>query len=341
MQENVLPPHMTSSLYPKNGVSFVSTTIVLSVQTKVEFMRIKTMGANGRLTMVRAMLHRFAFAFLVGAAFLIMMLGRNEGVLIEKTRTVILDVLSPAFDVLSRPAAAISNGMTYMRNLTNIRAENERLKAENQRLLQWHTVATKLASENAVLHQQLNFIPEPDPAFLSARVIGDVASGFGQSLLLAAGARDGVRKGQAVLSGEFLVGYIGQVAEHVSRLLLLTDINAHLPVVVDSTHTRAILSGDNHDMPRLDYLSGNANIQVGDLVVTSASGAAFPPGLTIGAIAEISDGIYRVAPSVRREQLEYVTIVDYGMGGVLPFTDKPPPPAAKRVKGVDKGNDPN
>ena len=332
---------MIPSLCHKNGVSFVSTTIVLSIQTKVGFMRIKTMGASGRLTMVRAMLHRFAFAFLVAAAFLIMMLGRNEGVLIEKTRAVILDVLSPAFDILSRPAAAISNGVAYIRDLSNIRAENERLKSENQRLMQWHTVATRLASENAVLHQQMNFVPEPDPAFLSARVIGDVASGFGQSLLLAAGSRDGVRKGQAVLSGEFLVGYIGQVADHVSRLLLLTDINAHLPVVVDSTHTRAILSGDNPDMPRLDYLSGNANIQVGDLVVTSASGAAFPPGLSIGTVSEISDGIFRVAPAVRREQLEYVTIVDYGMGGVLPFTDKPPPPSPKRGKGADKGNDSN
>ena len=304
-------------------------------------MRIKAMGANGRLTLFRSVLHRFAFAFLVGAAFLLMMVGRNEGVLIERTRAIVLDVLAPAFDILSRPAAAISNSLSFVHDLTNIRAENERLKAENARLANWHTVATKLVSENAVLHQQLNFVPEPDPAFITARVVGDVASGFGQSLLLAAGSHDGVRKGQAVMSGEFLVGYIAQVADHVSRLLLLTDINAHLPVVVDSTHTRAILSGDNRDMPRLDYLSGNANIQVGDLVVTSSSGAAFPPGLTVGTISGVTDGIFRVTPAVRREQLEYVTIVDYGMGGVLPFSDKPPPPQSRRSKGADKGADPN
>ena len=304
-------------------------------------MRIKAMGATGRLTLVRALLQRFAFAFLVGAAFLLMALGRNDGLLIERTRALVLDILTPAFDVLSRPASAISNSVSYIRDLSNIRAENERLKAENERLGHWHTVATKLASENAVLHQQLNFVPEPDPAYITARVIGDVASGFGQSLLLGAGSRDGVRKGQAVMSGEYLVGYIAQVADHASRLLLLTDINAHLPVVVDSTHTRAVLSGDNRDMPRLDYLSGNANIQVGDLVVTSASGAAFPPGLSIGTIASSADGVYRVAPAVSRDQLEYVAIVDYGMGGVLPFTDKPPPPPTRRGKGADKGAEPN
>ena len=298
-------------------------------------MRIKAMGANGRLTLVRTMLHRFAFAFLVGAALLLMLMGRNEGVLMERTRAVVLEILAPAFDIMSRPASAIANSVSFVRDLTNIRAENDRLRAENQRLAHWHTVATKLAGENTVLHQQLNYIPEPDPAFITARVIGDVASGYDQSLLLGAGTHDGVRKGQAVMSGEYLVGYIAQVSEHVSRLLLLNDINAHLPVVVDSTHTRAILSGDNRDMPRLDYLSGNSNIQVGDLVVTSASGAAFPPGLTVGTIAGVSDGVYRVAPAVRRDQLEYVAIVDFGMGGVLPFTDKPPPPTSRRSKGAD------
>ena len=305
-------------------------------------MRIKTMGASGRLSAVRSLLHRFAFAFLAGAAFLLMIFGRNEGVMVERTRALVLDVLSPIFDVLSRPASAVTNSISYFQELANIRAENERLKAENVRLGHWHTVATKLSSENAILHQELNFVPEPDPAFITARVIGDVASGFGQSLLLGAGSQDGVRKGQAVMSGEYLVGYIAQVADHVSRLLLLTDINAHLPVVVDSTHTRAILSGDNRDMPRLEYLTGNANIQVGDLVVTSASGAAFPPGLTIGTIAGVTDGVYRVAPAVRRDQLEFVAIVDYGMGGVLPFADKPPPPPVHRGKGADaKGADPN
>lgn len=306
-------------------------------------MRIKAMGANGRLTLVRALLHRFAFAFLVGAAFLLMVMGRNDILIIERTRALVLDILTPAFDILSRPASAISNSVAYIHELSNLRQENQRLKEENENLAHWHTVATRLNSENAVLHQQLNYVPEPDPAFITARVIGDVASsGFGQSLLLSAGARDGVRKGQAVMSGEFLVGYIAQVADHVSRLLLLTDINAHLPVVVDSTHTRAILSGDNRDMPRLDYLSGNANIQVGDLVVTSASGAAFPPGLTVGTIAGTTDGIFRVSPAVSRDQLEYVTVVDYGMGGVLPFTDKPPPPPVRRGKGAEaKGADPN
>ncbi len=268
-----------------------------------------------------------------------MMLGKADIQVVERTQTLLIDITSPVLDALSRPASAINNGIGSVRQIFNLYSENQRLKAENQRLMHWQTVATRLEGENAVLHEQLNFVPEPDPAFITARVIGDVGGGFGHSMLLAAGTQDGVRKGQAVLSGEVLVGYIGQVGERSSRLLLLTDINAHLPVTLESTHTRAILSGDNNEMPRLDYLAGNANIQVGDRVVTSSSGAAFPPGLPIGTIASNADGIYRVAPFINSSQLEYVAIVDYGLGGILPYSDKVPAPQSSRHKAARTGTD--
>ena len=289
-------------------------------------MRGKQSGAPGRLAAIRLMAQRFAFLSLVAAAFLLMILGKADIVLIERTRLLVIDGLAPILDVMARPAGAVAEVVDTVRNLANLRTENTRLKAENQRLLHWETVARRLQNENAVLHDQLNFIPDPDPAFITARVIGDLDSALGQSMLLNAGSRDGVRKGQAVLSGESLVGYIVDVGDRASRLLLLTDINAHLPVMLEATRTRAILSGDNKDRPKLGYIAGNPNIQVGDRVVTSSSGAAFPPGLPVGIVASVSDGITRIEPFVHRTELDYVTVVDYGLGGILPFTDKPPPP---------------
>jgi len=290
-------------------------------------MRAKSSGALGRLATLRLVAQRFAFLSLIAAAFLLMILGKADIVLIERTRALVVDAVAPVLDVLARPAAAIADVVETMRDLTNLRAENARLRSENQRLVHWQTVARRLEGENTVLHEQLNFVPDPDPAFITARVIGDMGSSFGQSMLLAAGARNGVRKGQAVLAGEVLVGYVATVGERTSRLLLLTDINAHLPVMVESTHTRAILSGDNRDRPRLNYVAGNPNIQPGDRIVTSASGAAFPAGLPIGVVASTADGVW-IEPFVHRHQLEYVAIVDYGLGGILPFAERPPPPPA-------------
>lgn len=289
----------------------------------------KQSGAVGRLATLRLLAQRFAFVSLIISAVALMIVGKADILLIERTRAVVADALSPILDAMSRPAATVAEFMENVRELANLRAENARLKAENARLQHWQTLARRLDSENVVLHEHLNVIPDPDPAFVTARVVGDLGSAFGHSMMLNAGARDGVRKGQAVLAGEVLVGYIAEVGERASRLLLLTDINAKLPVMVEASRTRAILSGDNKERPKLNYLTGTTTVAVGDRVVTSASGAAFPPGIPIGQVASTTDGIIRIEPFVHRHELEFVTIVDFGLGGILPF-EKPPAPERRR-----------
>lgn len=295
----------------------------------------KQSGAVGRLATLRLLAQRFAFVSLVVAAVALMILGKADIVLIERTRTAVADAIAPMLDAMSRPAATIAEISESIRELANLRAENARLKQENLRLHHWQTVARRLDAENTVLHDQLNVVPDPDPAFITARVIGDLGSAFGHSMLLNAGSRDGVRKGQAVLSGEALIGYIAEVGDRSSRLLLLTDINAKIPVLVENSRTRAILSGDNKARPKLNYVAGNPSISVGDRVITAASGAAFPPGLPIGIIASTAEGAIRVEPFVRRHELEFVAVVDFGLGGILPF-EKPAMPERRR-RGTDNG----
>jgi rod shape-determining protein MreC len=290
---------------------------------------VKQSGAAGRLQTLRLLVQRFAFLSLIVAAVALMILGKADIVLIERTRALVSDTLAPILDVMSRPAATIAQVVENVRELGNLRTENARLKDENAKLMHWQTVARRMEAENSILHEQLNVIPDPDPAFVTARVIGDMGSAFGHSMLLSAGSKDGVRKGQAVLSGEALVGHVAEVGSRSSRLLLITDINARVPVVVESSRTRAILTGDNSQRPRLNYMAGNPTISVGDRVVTSASGGAFPPGIPVGVIASLNDGVARIEPFVHRHQLEFLSIVDFGLGGIMPF-EKPPEPQRRR-----------
>jgi rod shape-determining protein MreC len=292
-------------------------------------MAVKQSGAAGRLATLKLLAQRFAFLSLVVAAVALMLLGKADIVLIERTRVLMIDALAPVLDAMARPAATVAQISANVHELANLRTENARLKEENQRLMHWQMVARRLESETAILHEQLNVVPDPDPAFVTARVIGDTGAAFGQSMLLGAGTRDGVRKGQAVLVGEVLIGHIAEVGFRSSRMLLLTDINARIPVTVESTRTRAILAGDNSPRPRLTYIAGNPSLSIGDRVVTSASGSAFPPGLPLGVVASTADGVIRVEPFIARHQIEYVSIVDYGLGGILPF-DRPAPDRRRR-----------
>lgn len=294
----------------------------------------KQSSAAGRLATFRLLAQRFAFLSLIVASVALMILGKADIVLIEHTRALVADALAPVLDAMARPASTVAQITENFHELANIRTENARLREENARLMHWQTVARRLESENSVLHENLNVIPDPDPAFVTARVIGDMGSAFGHSMLLGAGSKDGVRKGQAVLSGEVLIGHIAEVGLRSSRLLLLTDINARTPILVESTRTKAILTGDNTVRPRLNYVAGSPSISVGDRVVTSASGGAFPPGIPIGAVSSVNDGVIRVEPFVQRHHLEFVSVVDFGLGGILPF-ERPPPPERRR-RGKEK-----
>lgn len=275
-------------------------------------------GALGRLATLKLLAQRFAFLALIMASFALMLLGKADTALVERMRLAVSDAVVPILDVMSRPAGAIAEVVGAVRDLAALRAENVRLREENANLMHWQTVARQLDNENRALRNQLNFIPDPDPSFITSRVVGDTGGAFVHSMLINSGAREGIRKGQAVIAGEFLVGRIAEVGQRSARVLLLTDINSHIPVILENSRAKAILTGDNSDRPRLNYLSSNTNAAPGDRVVSSGHGGAFPPGLPIGVVSSVQDGIVRVEPFGHRNQLEYVTVVDYGLGGILP-----------------------
>lgn len=265
----------------------------------------------------RLFVQRFAFLSLVLASFGLMVFGKADPDTVARLRTTVTDTVAPILDALSRPTGAISNATTTVQEMADLRAENQRLRDENARLLEWQTAARHLQSQNESLRSLLNFVPIPPPSHITARVIADPGGPFAQSVLLNVGERDGVTKGQAVISGEGLVGRVAMVGNRSTRVLLLTDINSRIPAVIESSRARGILTGDNGDQARLLFLPVNAAIAPGERVVTSGHGGVFPPGLPIGVVSSVADGVVRVQPFLRRHRLEYARVVDYGLKGIL------------------------
>lgn len=269
---------------------------------------------------IKTLAQRFAYLGLVGMAFALMMLGKVDTVLVERARTHVTDAVAPILDAMSRPVASVNRLVSDIREIANLRDENQRLREETARLLQWQTVARRLEAENKMLQGLLNFVPGPEASFISARVIADTGGAFIHSLVLNAGTRDGVRKGQAGVTGGGLVGRIAGVGSRSSRLLLLTDLNSRIPVLIEPSRTQAILAGDNSDKPRLIHLPQGTTVTPGDRIVTSGHGGAFPPGLPVGVVASVSDGGIAVKPFVERDRLEFVRLVDYGLEGIIGST---------------------
>lgn len=274
---------------------------------------------------LRAGVQRFAFALLVVGAFGVMVIGKADTVIVERIRSAVGDVVTPVLDVLSRPVQTVNDLMADAQDLVTMRAELRRLREENARLLSWQNVAQRLEAENKALRSFLNYQTGPQATFITARVVGDAGSAFVRSMLLNAGARDGVRNGQAVMTADGLAGRITEVGDSSARVLLITDINSRIPVLVERTRDHAMLSGDNSRQPQLNFLPPGAQVQVGDRIVTSGHGGTYPAGLPVGVVASVSDrGVIRIEPLVDWSRMEFVRVVDFGISGVLP----PLPPIA-------------
>lgn len=263
-----------------------------------------------------------------------MVFAKAETVLMDKTRTLISDAFAPIFDAASRPIQTVKAGVSEVRELAAIREHNAQLLKDNARLLQWRDVARHLEADNETLRGLLKYNPGPDATFVSARVIADSGGSFAHSMLLNAGVREGVAKGQAVVGGDGLIGRTADVGARASRVLLLTDLNSRIPVIIETSRTRAILAGDNSARPRLVHLPPGATTAVGDRIVTSGHAGAFPPGIAVGVVVASEDGNLRVRPYVSRDRLEIVRVVDYGLSGILNDVDIPPSVPAKRAAGV-------
>jgi len=261
---------------------------------------------------IKGIAQRFAYLGLVGAAFGLMMLGKADVVVVERFRTQITDAFAPILDTISKPVATVNAMVSQARELADLRAENARLRDERERLLQWQTVGRKLESENQALRGLLNFIPRDPKAYISARVIADSGGAFAHSLVLNAGSRDDVRRGEAVVTGDGLVGRVVGVGARSSRILLLTDLNSRIPVITQQSRIRAILAGNNSSRPVLNHLPPGVSVVPGERIVTSGHGGAFPPGLPVGVVVSVSDGGIAVQPFVAPDRIEYVRVVDYG-----------------------------
>lgn len=263
---------------------------------------------------LKALAQRFSFLLLVLASIGLMMVGKIDAVLVDTVRARVTDAFVPILDAFSRPAATAARFVESLVEYQNVYEENQRLRTENARLLQWRQAALRLESENNSLRTLLKFKPEPGLTYITARVIATPGGSFVRTLVVTAGHRDGVRKGQAAIAGAGMVGRVIEVGEWSSRILLITDINARIPVSVESSRLRAVMAGDNSDQPRLLYLPPESPVAVGDRVVTSGHGGLFPAGIPIGVVASVGERGIKVQPLAELGRIEHLRLVDFGLG---------------------------
>lgn len=268
--------------------------------------------------LLKALRTWLVYGVLLLAAAAVMLLGRADPSGLERVRLQVTDTLVPILDVLSRPIDGLVHIGARIQGWVWLAEENAQLKAERERLRQWQAAAQRLEAENASLRALLDYVAEPATTSRTARVIANATNAFAHSVVVAAGAGDGIEKGQIAVTGDGLVGRVAAVSPRAALVLLITDLNSRVPVFVGPARLQAILAGDNSERPKLLHRAGDGVINVGDEVVTSGLAGGFPPAQPIGVVDDTTSTAISVRPHVDRNRLEYLRFIRYPV---------PPPPA--------------
>lgn len=148
-------------------------------------------------------------------AFGLMLASRSQTAAVERLRILIADAFAPILELMVQPVATVTGMLDAVGGMADVYAENQRLHEENARLLQWHEAALAVQQENESLRQLLNLPTQSGARFVTARIIGDNGGAFVRTVLVSSGARDGLRKNQAAVTGEGLAGRVIEVGERV------------------------------------------------------------------------------------------------------------------------------
>jgi rod shape-determining protein MreC len=250
----------------------------------------------------RQAIARLTLPVLIMLSLGLILLGRASPVVPERARTALSDALAPLYGAINAPLQAIRQGAEDVRDVFTLRSQNEQLLAENDRLLK----------------ANLHWIPDPALSYVTARVVADAGGVYARSVLLSVGPHHAIRKGEIALDASGLVGRVTEVGDRSARVLLITDMNSRIPVMLETSREKAILVGANAPFPKLMYLPDGAKPPEGERVVTTAEANAFPAGLLVGTVHYGSSGQPELNPAANLDRLEIVRIFDYGLGGLTP-----------------------
>lgn len=265
-------------------------------------------------TPFRSWTRRFTVTVLFVLALLFMMVGKADLVIVERARTLIVDLSSPVLSAVTSAFDAAETGAERLGDIATVLEENEALKAENAELRVWRRRAVNLTAENRELRELARLRPDPSITFVSGRVIADRGGSFVRSVVLDIGSGHTVKPDQAVLSGRGFIGRTVEVGRWSSRVLLTTDLNSRIPVQIQPDGWRGVMAGDNTANPKVLYLAEIARYKAGDQVVTSGHGGVFPPGLPVGEIEppQAPDEPPRVKLFDTHDRLTFVRVLRFG-----------------------------
>lgn len=263
------------------------------------------------------------------ALALALMVADSRYGVVNPLRAAVATVLLPMQKALLTPVDAWEALGEYGQGLEAAVAQERANRAQLAAQALQVARAQVLAQENQRLRALLDLQPALNVKSQAAEVMYEAADPFSRKVFINRGLTQGVQAGSPVVNEQGVLGQVTRVYPLSSEVTLLVDRDATLPVLNARTQSRsAAFGGAPHPGMELRFMATNADIQVGDLLITSGIDGVYPPGLAVAKVASVErrveSGFARIlaAPVSSPEGVRHVLVLE-------PMsTQLPPRPAA-------------
>ena len=250
---------------------------------------------------------RFSLFALVILSIIFIFFETIEAKPLNYLRSFIKDTIYRGTLVVSTPSRTANSFFDYIDEHMSLYGNYEELKIENNKLKDSISKSDFLELENTQLRKLIDEQIASPSNLVSARVMIDKQSPYLNSFIINIGSNKNVKNGMAVLDGKNFVGRIVDVNFFSSRVLLVSDLNSKIPVIIEPSGHHAILSGRGTNEPTLEYFPENHAFQDGDKVYTSGKEGIFSPGIPIGEI-KIEKDVIKTSLFSDLSQITFINI---------------------------------
>ena len=226
---------------------------------------------------------RFSLLGLILFSIIFLILGSINFKAINYLKIGINEIVYRSTFIVSGPENFIKDNYFAAQNHFNLYRENEKNKSELVDLRAKDLLNNFIILENQRLKNIIDdYLVKSDTIF--AKVLSDKGSPFLKSIIVNKGSKHNINLGMIAMDGEYLVGKIVEVNYLSSRILLLSDLNSKIPVIVEPNEIFSILSGTGEKHGIIQYSKKYEEIQNESIIYTSGTGSLFKAGIPIGRI---------------------------------------------------------
>ena len=222
--------------------------------------------------------------FLVTAVLSPLLIGAISPQFVQNVRSFTTTITGPFLEVQNQVTGFCRKQMGYVFEWPKLRAENETLKTEIEKLkselLDLDETKHRISRLESLLKLKQTFIKRG----LAAQVIGRDPSHWTQFVVINKGTHDGVRKNTVLINADGLVGKVVVAGAYSARAILLIDPEARASAMNQRTRDVGLIEGTGSLMLKMTYLDRQSNIQIGDMIMTSGLGGIYPKGIPIGKV---------------------------------------------------------